>query len=342
MALRIVFAGTPDFAATHLHALIASEHDIVGVYSQPDRPAGRGKKLQPSPVKQLALQHHLPVLQPLNFKTPASVEQLAALNADVMIVVAYGLILPNVVLDTPKYGCLNVHASLLPRWRGAAPIQRCIEAGDKLTGITIMQMDVGLDTGDMLSKVTTGILSDDTGGSLHDRLAAMGPPVLLETLHQLEAGTLMPEKQNNALANYAHKLTKEEALIDWQQPADELALRVRAFNPFPMAYTLLGSERIRVLAATSLTTNTLQPANGAEGAAEGAEAAMTPAPPGSSGSVPGTIVTVSHEGLDIACAEGLLRLTRVQLAGKKPMNVAHIINGQPQLFQPNYVLASSL
>ena len=316
MALRILFAGTPEFAAIHLQALINSEHEVIGVYTQPDRPAGRGKKLQPSPVKQVALDNGLPVYQPLNFKDAADVEQLKSLNADVMVVVAYGLILPQSVLDAPKHGCLNVHASLLPRWRGAAPIQRCIEAGDKLTGITIMQMDKGLDTGDMLSKVTTGILADDTGGTLHDRLAEMGPGALLSTLAQLEAGALNPEKQNDALANYAHKLLKEEALIQWQQPADEIALRVRAFNPFPMAYTLLGDERIRVLMAEALekTTHLL----------------------------PGTIVTVSAQGLDVACGDGVLRITQVQLPGKKAMAIADVINGQPQLFQPNHLLASSL
>ncbi|MDP2504630.1 methionyl-tRNA formyltransferase [Oceanobacter sp. 3_MG-2023] len=325
MALRIVFAGTPDFAASHLQGLLASEHDIVGVYSQPDRPAGRGKKPQPSPVKQLALQHEIPVFQPLNFKTPDSVEQLASLNADLMVVVAYGLILPEVVLNTPRYGCLNVHASLLPRWRGAAPIQRCIEAGDTLTGITIMQMDVGLDTGAMLNIISTAILPDDTGGSLHDRLAELGPPALLATLQQVEAGTLTPEAQDDALANYAHKLTKQEALIDWQQPATELALRIRAFNPFPMAYTLLNQDRVRVLAAEALETS--------DSAAPSAiQESLTP----------GTIVAVGSQGLDIACGSGLLRLTRVQLAGKKPMNVADLINGQPHLFQPHYVLASSL
>jgi methionyl-tRNA formyltransferase len=314
MALRVVFAGTPEFAAIHLQALINSGHEVIGVYTQPDRPAGRGKKLQPSPVKQVALEHNLAVFQPLNFKDPADVEQLKSLNADVMIVVAYGLILPQSVLDAPKYGCLNVHASLLPRWRGAAPIQRCIEAGDKMTGITIMQMDKGLDTGDMLSKVTTGILADDTGGTLHDRLAEMGPAALLNTLAQLEAGTLNPEKQNDAQANYAHKLLKEEALINWQQPAEEIALRVRAFNPFPMAYTLLGDERIRVLMAEALE----QPSQ----------------------LLPGTIARVSADGLEIACGEGVLRITQVQLAGKKAMNVADVINGQPQLFQPHHMLAS--
>ena len=316
MSLKIVFAGTPDFAAVHLRALIDSEHDVIAVYSQPDRPAGRGKKLQPSPVKQVALEHDIAVYQPLNFKDPADVQQLKDLNADVMIVVAYGLLLPQPVLEAPKHGCLNVHASLLPRWRGAAPIQRCIEAGDKLTGITIMQMDIGLDTGDMLHKVTTGISLDDTGGSLHDRLADMGPDSLLTTLQQLEAGELQPEQQNDAQANYAHKLKKEEALLDWAQSAETLALRVRAFNPFPVAFTLLGNDRIRVLKASALEKVTqLQP---------------------------GTIANVTAEGIEVACSEGVLRLEQIQLAGKKAMMVADVINGQPNLFQPNYVLASEL
>ena len=316
MALRIVFAGTPDFAAVHLSALVNSEHEVVGVYSQPDRPAGRGKKLQPSPVKKIALEHDIPVYQPLNFKDDADVEVLRSLNADVMVVVAYGLLLPKSVLDTPKFGCLNVHASLLPRWRGAAPIQRCIEAGDMVTGITIMQMDVGLDTGDMLSKVTTGINLDDTGGSLHDRLAEMGPGALLKTLADVEAGTLAPEQQNDAAACYAHKLSKQEALIQWDAPADELERRVRAFNPFPMAYTLLGDERIRIHAAVALDKATQL--------------------------APGTIANVSADGIEVACNEGVLKLTKLQLAGKKPMAVADIINGQPNLFQPFYVLSSEL
>jgi len=316
MSLRIIFAGTPDFAAVHLKALVDSDHEVVAVYSQPDRPAGRGKKLQPSPVKQVALEHDIPVYQPLNFKDEADVDTLKSLNADVMVVVAYGLLLPKNVLDAPRYGCLNVHASLLPRWRGAAPIQRCIEAGDMVTGITIMQMDVGLDTGDMLNKVTTGINLDDTGGSLHDRLASMGPDALLETLADVEAGTLAPEAQNDALANYAHKLTKQEALLDWQQDAEVLARRIRAFNPFPMAYTLLGDERIRVHAADALEKATQL--------------------------TPGTIANVTSDGIEVACNEGVLRLTRIQLAGKKPMSVAEVINGQPNLFQPFYVLASEI
>ena len=316
MSLRIIFAGTPEFAAVHLSALINSEHEVIAVYSQPDRPAGRGKKLQPSPVKQVALEHNIAVYQPLNFKDPADIAELNALQADVMIVVAYGLLLPQAVLDAPKYGCLNVHASLLPRWRGAAPIQRCIEAGDKVTGITIMQMDAGLDTGAMLNKVSTGIALDETGGSLHDRLASLGPDSLLTTLAQLQAGTLQPEQQNDALANYAHKLKKEEALLDWSQSAETLALRVRAFNPFPVAYTLLGNERIRVLQASAIDKATqLQP---------------------------GTIANVSAEGIEVACADGVLRLEQIQLAGKKAMMVADVINGQPTLFQPNYVLAAQL
>ena len=316
MSLRIVFAGTPDFAAVHLRALIDSEHDVVAVYSQPDRPAGRGKKLQPSPVKQVAIDHDIAVYQPINFKDPVDVQQLEALKADVMIVVAYGLLLPQSVLDAPKHGCLNVHASLLPRWRGAAPIQRCIEAGDKMTGITIMQMDKGLDTGDMLHKITTGISLDDTGGSLHDRLADIGPQSLLATLAQLEAGELQPEKQNDAQANYAHKLKKEEALLDWSLDAETLALRVRAFNPFPVAFTLLGNDRIRVLKASALDKVTqLQP---------------------------GTIANVTADGIEVACHEGVLRLEQIQLAGKKAMMVADVINGQPNLFQANYVLASEL
>lgn len=306
MALNIIFAGTPEFAAVHLRALIASEHQVCAVYSQPDRPAGRGKKLQPSPVKQVALEHEIPVYQPLNFRDPAAIEELKAHHADIMIVVAYGLILPKAVLDAPRLGCLNVHASILPRWRGAAPIQRCIEAGDTETGITIMQMDVGLDTGDMLSKIFTPIHSDDTGGSLHDRLAEMGPEALLDTLKHAEAGTLTPEKQDDTLACYAHKLLKEEALIDWSQPAGVLDRRIRAFNPFPMAYCLQGEERIRVLSAQISRSSDMQP---------------------------GTITGVSSDGLCVACGDGTeLCITHIQLPGKKPMSVADVINGQPQRF----------
>ena len=313
-ALNIVFAGTPDFAAGHLQALIDSRHNVVGVYSQPDRPAGRGKKLQPSPVKKLALEHDIPVFQPLNFKQEGSIEELEALNADIMIVVAYGLLLPLAVLEAPKMGCLNVHASILPRWRGAAPIQRAIQAGDRETGITIMQMDVGLDTGDMLSKTTFDIQADETGGSLHDRLLAKGPKALLQTLTLLQAGEAEAEKQDDTLANYAHKLSKEEALINWSLPAKQIELNVRAFNPFPCAYTLLGDQRIKVWQAIALEEPTTL--------------------------LPGTIARVSTEGVDIATSTGLVRLLNVQLAGKKAMAIADIVNGQPNLFQPQHMFAS--
>ncbi len=313
-ALNIVFAGTPDFAAGHLQALIDSRHNVVGVYSQPDRPAGRGKKLQPSPVKKLALEHDIPVFQPLNFKQEGSIEELEALNADIMIVVAYGLLLPLAVLEAPKMGCLNVHASILPRWRGAAPIQRAIQAGDRETGITIMQMDVGLDTGDMLSKTTFDIDSNETGGSLHDRLLAKGPKALLQTLTLLQAGEAEAEKQDDNLANYAHKLSKEEALINWSLPAKDIELNVRAFNPFPCAYTLLGDQRIKVWQAIALDEATTL--------------------------LPGTIARVSTDGVDIATSTGLVRLLNVQLAGKKAMAISDIVNGQPNLFQPQHMFAS--
>jgi methionyl-tRNA formyltransferase len=313
-ALNIVFAGTPDFAAGHLQALIDSRHNVVGVYSQPDRPAGRGKKLQPSPVKQLALEHNIPVFQPLNFKQEGAIEELKSLNSDIMIVVAYGLLLPLAVLEAPKMGCLNVHASILPRWRGAAPIQRAIQAGDTETGITIMQMDVGLDTGDMLSKTLLDIHADETGGSLHDRLLEKGPTALLQTLTLLQAGEAIAEQQDDSLANYAHKLTKEEALIDWCLPAKDIELSVRAFNPFPCAFTLLGDQRIKVWQAITLdeATNLL----------------------------PGTIARVSNEGVDVATGAGMIRLLNIQLIGKKAMTVRDFINGQPNLFQPQHMFAS--
>ena len=313
-ALNIVFAGTPDFAAGHLQALIDSRHNVVGVYSQPDRPAGRGKKLQPSPVKQLALEHNIPVFQPLNFKQEGAIAELESLNADIMIVVAYGLLLPLAVLEAPKMGCLNVHASILPRWRGAAPIQRAIQAGDTETGITIMQMDVGLDTGDMLSKTFIDIKADETGGSLHDRLLEKGPSALLQTLTLLQAGEAIAEKQDDSLANYAHKLKKEEALIDWCLPAKDIELNIRAFNPFPCAYTLLGDLRIKVWQAVALE----EPTN----------------------LLPGTIVNVSPEGIIVATGAGLIKLLNIQLIGKKAMAISDFINGQPNLFQPQHMFAS--
>lgn len=309
--LRIIFAGTPEFAAEHLKALLGSRHQVIAVYSQPDRPAGRGKKLTASPVKEVALAHDIPVYQPLNFKAPEAVAELAALNADLMVVVAYGLILPKVVLDAPRLGCINVHASILPRWRGAAPIQRAIEAGDAETGVTIMQMDVGLDTGDMLIKAFCPILRDDTGGSLHDKLISIGAPALIEALDLIQTGTIKPEKQDDSLSNYAPKLSKEEAALNWQLPAAELERKVRAFNPFPIAHTKPAGtgddQRIRVWAATASdkTANT----------------------------TPGSITQISTEGLWIACKNGQLILEKLQLPGKKAMSVSEILRGYPDLFK---------
>lgn len=309
--LRIIFAGTPEFAAEHLTALIASKHQLIAVYSQPDRPAGRGKKLTASPVKEVALAHNIPVYQPLNFKSPEAVAELAALNADLMVVVAYGLILPKVVLDAPRLGCINVHASILPRWRGAAPIQRAIEAGDNETGVTIMQMDVGLDTGDMLIKAFCPILADDTGASLHDKLISVGTPALIAALDLIQAGTIKPEKQDDTESNYAPKLNKEEAALNWQLPTIELERKVRAFNPFPVAHTKpAGSgddQRIRVWAA-SASDQTVSAA-------------------------PGSITQISEDGLWVACAEGQLILEQLQLPGKKAMNVGEILRGHPELFK---------
>ncbi len=248
--LKIIFAGTPVFAALHLEALLNSGHEVVAVYSQPDRPAGRGKHLQASPVKTLALQHELPVCQVSSLKTAEAQAELAHWGADIMVVVAYGLLLPQAVLDTPRLGCINVHASLLPRWRGAAPIQRAIEAGDANTGITIMQMDAGLDTGPMLSITPCPILPSDTATDLHDRLGALGPGSLLTALDDLAQGKAAPQIQPSEGVTYAHKLTKEEAAIDWHLDAQLIHRRVRAFNPAPMAYFRLGAERVRVLGAS--------------------------------------------------------------------------------------------
>jgi methionyl-tRNA formyltransferase len=310
--LRLVFAGTPEFAAEHLKALLDSAHQIVAVYTQPDRPAGRGQKLMPSPVKQLAVEHGIPVLQPPTLRDPAAQAELKALGADLMVVVAYGLILPQVVLDTPRLGCINSHASLLPRWRGAAPIQRAVQAGDAESGVTVMQMEAGLDTGPMLLKVTTPISASDTGGSLHDRLAQLGPQAVLLAIEGLAAGTLKGEMQDDALANYAHKLNKDEARIDWSRPAVELERLVRAFNPWPICHSSLDGEPLKVLAA-------------ALGEGKGA---------------PGQILAASKDGLTVACGEGALLLTRLQLPGGKPLNFADLYNSRREQFAVGKVLGA--
>lgn len=300
MGYRILFAGTPEFSVAPLQALLDSEHDVVGVYTQPDRPAGRGRKLTPSPVKQLALAHQLPVEQPESLKATEAQAILASYQADLMIVVAYGLLLPPAVLATPKLGCLNIHASLLPRWRGAAPIQRAIAAGDSVTGITIMQMDAGLDTGAMLYKAELNIQADDTAQTLHDKLAPLGAQALLTTLAQLPS--LTPEVQDDQQACYAAKLTKAEAQLNWQQSAKDLVRQIHAFNPWPMAFSLLDEQPLRLLNAEVVTAET----------AHTAETTRT------SGQ-PGEIVHLDKDGLYVACGEGQVRLTQVQPAGKKAM-----------------------
>jgi len=304
--LNIIFAGTPDFAAKHLSALINSDHNVIAVYTQPDRPAGRGKKLTASAVKELAVEQHIPVYQPENFKQENSVEQLAALNADIMIVVAYGLLLPLSVLNTPRLGCLNVHGSLLPRWRGAAPIQRAIWAGDKQTGVTIMQMDVGLDTGDMLKKVSCPIEADETSASLYEKLALQAPQVLVDTVNQLVKGELTAEKQQQESANYAKKLSKNEALIDWSTPGAFIERCIRAFNPWPISYFMLADKAVKVHHASLLDITSDQQ--------------------------PGTILAATKNGIQVVTGEGVLNLEVIQLAGKKAMPVQDILNSRRELF----------
>lgn len=302
--LRIVFAGTPEFAAEHLKALLDSPYEIVAVYTQPDRPAGRGQKLMPSPVKQLALEHSIAVMQPPTLRAPEAQAELAALKPDLMVVVAYGLILPQAVLDIPRLGCINSHASLLPRWRGAAPIQRAIEAGDSESGVTVMRMEAGLDTGPMLLKAVTPITREDTGGSLHDRLAELGPPAVIEAIAGLTAGTLVGDVQDDSLATYAHKLNKDEARIDWNRPAVELERLIRAFNPWPICHSTLNGEALKVLAGTV------------------AQAQGTP----------GQILAASKDGLIVGCGEGALCLTRLQLPGGKALNFSDFFNSRREKF----------
>lgn len=310
-ALRIVFAGTPEFAAAHLKALLGTDHQIVAVYTQPDRPAGRGQKLMPSPVKQLAVENAIPVLQPPSLKDAAAQAELAALQPDLLVVVAYGLILPQVVLDIPRFGCINSHASLLPRWRGAAPIQRAVQAGDAESGVTVMQMEAGLDTGPMLLKVRTPITAEDTGGSLHDRLAELGPSAVIKAIAGLASGALMGEVQDDAQANYAHKLNKDEARIDWSRPADELERLIRAFNPWPICHSTLNEAPLKVLA-------------GRIGEGQGQ---------------PGEILAASKDGLTVACGSGALLLTRLQLPGGKALNFSDLYNSRREQFAVGTVLA---
>ncbi|MBX2868345.1 MAG: methionyl-tRNA formyltransferase [Acidiferrobacterales bacterium] len=300
--MRVVFAGTPVFSLSSLEALIAHPAaNVVAAYTQPDRPAGRGKKLTPSPVKTRALELGINVLQPDSFRDEGTVEAFRALQPDLMVVTAYGLILPQNVLDTPSLGCINVHASLLPRWRGAAPIQRAIEAGDRESGVTLMQMEAGLDTGPMLARQSVEITPEETGGTLHDKLAVLGGRLLSDALDSIAAKTLIAEQQNEDEASYADKLVKSEARIDWSEPAIVIERKVRAFNPWPMANTLLGDQVLRVLTARNVGQHHENP--------------------------PGSIVQVNANSLVVATAEGGLEISRVQKAGSRPMAVKDYLNG---------------
>ena len=305
--LRIIFAGTPDFAARHLAALLDSHHEIIGVYTQPDRPAGRGKKLTASPVKELALKHAIPVFQPENFKSDDVKQELADQNADLMVVVAYGLLLPQAVLDTPKLGCINVHGSILPRWRGAAPIQRSIWAGDAETGVTIMQMDIGLDTGDMLNITTLPIEATDTSASMYNKLAELGPVALVKCLSDIANGTALAEKQNDDKANYAKKLSKEEAKIDWTIDAKVIERCVRAFNPWPMSHFSVDDKAIKVW----------------QSRVENYQGNATP----------GTIIQADKTGIYVATGSNAIVFEQLQVPGKKAMGVQDILNSRKEWFE---------
>lgn len=311
-SLRIIFAGTPDFAARHLDALLSSGHEVVGVFTQPDRPAGRGNKLTPSPVKVLVEQHSIPVFQPKSLRPAENQAMVQALNADVMVVVAYGLILPQPVLSMPRLGCINVHGSLLPLWRGAAPIQRALWAGDSETGVTIMQMDVGLDTGAMLHKISCPILPQDTSATLYDKLAELGPRGLLETLELLADGSAVAEAQNDALATYAEKLSKEEARLNWQLSAEQLERCIRAFNPWPVSYFTVDEQPVKVWKAEVMTTT--------------------------HSTLPGTILQADKQGIQVATAAGILNIQELQPAGKKVMSAQDLLNSRREWFVPGNTL----
>jgi methionyl-tRNA formyltransferase len=302
MALRIVFAGTPEFAVPSLR-VAASRNEVVAVYTQPDRPAGRGRGLQASKIKLEALQRGIPVLQPESLKSQLSRDALRALKPDLLVVVAYGLLLPQKILEIPTHGCWNVHASLLPRWRGAAPIQRAIEAGDAETGACLMQMEKGLDTGPVLLSQRIAIGDHETGGQLHDRLAELGAQTLADGLGLLRAGMRpVPQPQPAVGVSYAHKLDKAEARLDWSQPAAVLARKVRAFNPWPVAEAMLAGERVRIHDAIAL--------------------------PLAHGVAPGSLLLTSREGIDIACGDGALRIRVLQREGGKPITAADWVNAR--------------
>ncbi|MEE9494137.1 MAG: methionyl-tRNA formyltransferase [Gammaproteobacteria bacterium] len=303
--MRVVFAGTPDFSVPVLQALIDADCEVVGVYCQPDRPAGRGRKLQPGPVKQSALDHQLSIYQPQNLKTEDLQQQLRELAPDLIVVVAYGLLLPQTVLDIPPLGCVNLHASLLPRWRGAAPIHRAILAGDSETGVCLMQMEAGLDTGPVLASVTCAISDEATAGELHDHLSRLSAQLLVDNLSALESRSLNPISQDDESAIYAHKLQKKEALVDWSQSAEQIQRQVRGFNPWPVAQTEYQGKMLRLWAATVLLADNSEQ--------------------------PGSVIQESAQGIDVACGTGVLRLLEIQMPGSKRMAVSDFLNARSML-----------
>ncbi len=304
--LKIIYAGTPDFAVPALQALIDSKHEVLAVYTQPDRPSGRGRKLQFGPVKQLAVDSGIRVEQPISLKDETAQQILDSFKADVMVVAAYGLILPQAVLESPRYGCLNIHGSLLPRWRGAAPIHRAIQAGDTETGVTIMQMAAGLDTGDMLLKVKCPITPEDTGQTIHDRLANDGATALLQVLKLIQKDELTPEVQDETQTTYAHKLEKAEAELDWTQPAKQIDRTIRAFNPWPVAFTRYSNKPLRIfMSRVESDVNT--------------------------SATPGTVIDETAEGICVATGDGVVSFSRLQLPGKKVMEVRDFLNGRSLL-----------
>jgi methionyl-tRNA formyltransferase len=310
--LKLIFAGTPEFALPSLQALLNSSHKICAVYTQPDRPAGRGRKLLMSPVKKLALENKLPVYQPLNLRNANEQKRLVTFDADLMVVVAYGLILPPTILTIPRFGCINVHASLLPRWRGAAPIQRAILEGDKETGVTIIQMDEGLDTGEMIKKFSCTIEPNDTNQTLQDRLADLGARALIESLSVIENGSYRSEPQNEKESSYAKKINKSEAEIDWKKPAIYLDRMVRAFHPKPIARVVLGKSILRICKAEVLDETTSEK--------------------------PGLILKANREGIDVATGKGVLRLLEVQWPGGRCLPISSFIHDKSELFHVGAIL----
>ena len=300
--LKIIYAGTPEFALPALQALIDSDHQVVAVYTQPDRPAGRGRKLQFSPVKECALQHDIEVVQPQTFKNQVDIEHFQSYAADLMVVAAYGILLPSVILQAPRLGCVNIHGSLLPRWRGAAPIQRAILAGDQQTGITLMQIDVGLDTGDMIAKSSMSIDENTTAAELHDALKVSGAELLMDNLEAIENSATDAQSQDDSAASYAVKLSKQEALIDWTKSAQLLHREICAFNPWPVSHTTLQGVNVKVWKASVSS----QIASGS----------------------PGTVIAHNKQGVLVCCGEGVLSISEIQFAGKKRGTAEQLLNSR--------------